>query len=515
VNTEHAAYAAVQRNDRMSDNTADCVAVSAADSGLPGGAVTDAADSPAPDGAGLNGASPDGVGAVDGATPDGVGAVPGAALDGAAPEGVGVALGAVPPESGPPVVAPAAGGHRVTYRDIFAVRAYRYLFWANLLSQSGDQLTKVALAALVLQRTGSATLTAITYAVTYLPWVLGGPLLSTYADRLPRRQVLVACDAARVGLVLLLATPNMPTPALIAVLFGANLLASPFNAAQAALMPELLAGERYVVANGLDGIVRQVAQVGGFALGGVAVWALTPAGALFADAGTFAASALLVLRGVPAVPAALRREDGERQSLLRDMLDGARVVFDDRRLRAYVLMFWAAASFTFAYEAIAMPYAAQFAGGPRTGGLLLAAGPLGETLGIIFLGRVVSARIRMRLLLPLAVLSTAALIPTLIVRSLPLVLLLLVLAGFGVAFNIPLNSLFGRAVPSQYRGRAFGLAGAGMSLSYGLTMLAAGAATDLPAITPGTVIGCSGIIGTALVLTLTRIWPRDDFHRGR
>ncbi len=406
------------------------------------------------------------------------------------------------------------GGRAATYREVFGVRAYRHLFFASLLSQSGDQLTKVALAWLVLARTGSTLLTAITYAITYLPWVLGGPLLSAYADRLPRRRVLVSCDVARVVLVLLLAVPHTPTAVLIGLLFFSNLLASPFNAAQAALMPELLAGDRYTVANGLDAMVRQIAQVGGFALGGVVVWALSPTGALLADAATFAASALLILRGVPAIRAALHRDADGRQSLLRDSFDGARAVFGDPRLRAYVLLFWAAAGFGFAYEGIAVPYAGAFGGGARTAGLLLAAGPLGQTIGILVLGRILPPHIRMRLLLPLAVISTAALIPLLAIRSLPAALVLLTLAGIGAAFNVPLNSLFGRAVPTEYRGRAFGLAGAGLSLSYGVTMLAAGAIADLPHISPGAVIGGSGIIGTAVVLALTRLWPRDDFHRG-
>jgi MFS family permease len=406
------------------------------------------------------------------------------------------------------------GGRAATYREVFGVRAYRHLFAANVLSQSGDQLTKVALASLVLARTGSAMLTAITYAITYLPWVVGGPLLSAYADRLPRRRVLVSCDAARVALVLLLAVPHTPTAVLLVLLFSSKVLGSPFNAAPAALIPELLTGDRYVVANGLDAIVRQVAQVGGFVLGGVVVWALSPAGALLADAATFAASGILILRGVPAVSAAARRPAEGRHSLLRDSLDGARVVFGDPRLRAYVLLFWAAVSFTFAYEAIAVPYAGQFGGGARTAGLLLAAGPLGQTIGILVLGRVLPPRIRMRLLLPLAVLSTAVLIPIPALRSLPAVLAVLTVAGFASAFNVPLNSLFGRAVPTEYRGRAFGLVGAGVSLSYGITMLAAGAVADLPRVSPGAVIGGSGVIGTVLVLALTRLWPRYDFDRG-
>ena len=53
------------------------------------------------------------------------------------------------------------------------------------LSVAGDQLARIAVAWIVFSRTGSTTLTGISYAVTYLPWLVGGPLLSVYADRLP------------------------------------------------------------------------------------------------------------------------------------------------------------------------------------------------------------------------------------------------------------------------------------------------------------------------------------------
>jgi MFS family permease len=406
------------------------------------------------------------------------------------------------------LVPPLAAG-RVRYRDVFAVRPYRYLFTANLLSQSGDQLTKVAMSALVLARTGSTLLAATAYAVTYLPLIIGGPLLSAYADRLPRRRVLLACDICRAVLVLSLITPHLPTTVLFVVLFAANLFGSPFNAAQAALMPELLPGDRYALANGLDTIVRQVAQVGGFAAGGIVVWALSPEGALVVDAATFAASAFLVFCGLPPAPAAADRRNGARRSALADSIDAARYVLGDHRLRAYVLLFWVASSCTFAYEAIAIPFAHELGGGPRTAGVLLAIGPLGQVLGIFVLGRM-NPRSRMRILLPMAVLSVAALIPVLAADALPAVLACIGIAGVGSAFQQPLNTLFGRAVPDEYRGRAFGLVMSGLALSYAITMLTAGAVAGNPHIGERVVVGTFGAIGTAAVLALTKLWPRDD-----
>ena len=37
----------------------------------------------------------------------------------------------------------------------------------------------------------------MTFAIGNLPWLLGGPLLSAFADRLPRHRVLITADAIR------------------------------------------------------------------------------------------------------------------------------------------------------------------------------------------------------------------------------------------------------------------------------------------------------------------------------
>ena len=56
-----------------------------------------------------------------------------------------------------------------SYRAVFAVGEFRVLYAAQVLSVVGDQLSRVALSVLVFERTASAGLTALTYALTYLP----------------------------------------------------------------------------------------------------------------------------------------------------------------------------------------------------------------------------------------------------------------------------------------------------------------------------------------------------------
>ena len=89
----------------------------------------------------------------------------------------------------------AAPARPATFREVFGVREWRALFATFLLSTIGDELARVALTVLVYARTGSPLLSALAFAISYVPWVLGGPVLSALADRLPRHRVLIGTDA--------------------------------------------------------------------------------------------------------------------------------------------------------------------------------------------------------------------------------------------------------------------------------------------------------------------------------
>lgn len=66
---------------------------------------------------------------------------------------------------------------------------FRALWTAYALSVAGDQLAAVGLSVLVFDRTGSPAWAAATYAMTFLPDLTGGALLSGLADRFPRRRI--------------------------------------------------------------------------------------------------------------------------------------------------------------------------------------------------------------------------------------------------------------------------------------------------------------------------------------
>jgi hypothetical protein len=101
----------------------------------------------------------------------------------------------------------------------------------------------------------------------------------------------------------------MPLGLLWALIGMLSLAAGPFKAAQLAILPQILEGDRYTAGLAFRQMSSQFAQVGGFAAGGFLVAGLTAQGALLFNGATFLVSAVLVTVGVRARPAA--RHDHE------------------------------------------------------------------------------------------------------------------------------------------------------------------------------------------------------------
>lgn len=396
--------------------------------------------------------------------------------------------------------------HKTTYREVFAVGEYRALFAAEVLSVAGDQFARVALTVLVFERTASAGLAALTYALTFLPDLLGGPLLSGLADRYPRRRVMIVSDLGSAGLVALMAVPGVPFWTLCGLLVAVQLLNAPFGAARAATLPAVLEGDRYVLGSAIHNTTAQIAQVLGFATGGALVAWLGPSQALLLDAATFVASAMLVRFGVRArpLPAGLREGTGPQgTSWWGSLGEGTRLVCWDPQLRSLVALA-CVAGFYITAEGLAVPYAQHIGGGAVAAGLLLAAMPSGTVVGMLILGRLVPPQARLRLLGPMAVAACAPLTLCAFRPGLLVTFVLWAVAGAASAYHMAANAAFVLAVPDHGRGQAFGLAVTALRLAQGLGVLGAGMAAEYSP--PGQVLAIAGILGMLVAATAGRAW---------
>lgn len=388
---------------------------------------------------------------------------------------------------------------KVSFGSLLAHGEFRALWIAGAQSSVGDQLARVALSVLVYARTGSGLATAATYALTFLPALAGGLLLSWLADRCPRKGLLIVCDLARAGLFLAMALPGVNLWLLCTLLTIAVLIGAPFKAAEPAVVADLFTGDRYTAAIGLRTATGQTAQLVGFAFGGLVVAAVGARYALAVDAGTFAASAALIAVGLRAHPAAAPPATRG----IAQLRAGFAAVSTDRSLRALLGLSWLAGWWVVP-EGLAAPYAAGHGGGAVAVGLLLAASPIGSVIGALVFSRWVTPRLRPRLL---GVLPAAAGLPLAACAADPGVLVAGVLwgaSGFFVAYQVLVVGEFVKRVPKAVRGQAIGIAGSGLLAAQGAGLLIGGAVESAWAVAPA--IAITGVAGSLLAVPLAHMW---------
>ncbi|WP_224386529.1 MFS transporter [Pseudonocardia sp. ICBG1293] len=410
-------------------------------------------------------------------------------------------------------------------RGPFSVPDFRALWTAEVLSVAGDQVARVALTVLVLNETGSVAWSAGVYALTFLPALLGGLLLGHLADRWPRRRLLIGTDLLRAGLVVAMAVPGPGLPVLAVLLILIVLLGGPHTAARSALLPDLLSGDLLARGLALRQVSVQIAQVVGFAGGGLLVATLTPRGALLVDAATFVLSAVVVAIGVrsphasvaagPAAdpgapvaepgsaPATPVRWTARSGAWWRSALGGLPVVFGHPRRRSLALVAWMLGIFVLP-EALAAAYAVGIGAGPAATGLLMAADPAGSAVGALVVAYLLPARLRERGIVPLAVGAALPLALTPLAAGLWQAVALWAVSGAcATACLIAAQSGFARATPSAVRGSAVGVAASGLVASQGVAVFAGGILAEWTA--PATALGVFGAVGIVLALATVRM----------
>lgn len=179
--------------------------------------------------------------------------------------------------------------------NLFTFRDYRNLWISNLLVTIGASAFPIALAVTVLDAGGTTTTLGLILASRVLSSVILAPVGGVWADRLPRKLVMIGADIYRailmIGLIFV-ATPNVPAWGLAVLVFAMGAGEAFGFPASGAILPSVLPPEKLPAGNVLRSIGVRIAQVvgpgvGGFSvaiIGGRMTFAITAA---FFVAGTF------------------------------------------------------------------------------------------------------------------------------------------------------------------------------------------------------------------------------------
>ncbi|MBO1336260.1 MFS transporter [Streptomyces sp. VRA16 Mangrove soil] len=402
-----------------------------------------------------------------------------------------------------------AAAERPRYTDLFRVSEFRAVFLAHAASLFGVVVAEISLSVLIYRLSGSPLLSALTFSLGFMPYAVGGTLLSGIADRWPPRRVLVGCDLLCAACAALMALPLTPVAALLALRCAIALVSPVFNGTRMATLTDVLGdGDLFVLGRSLLRIVSQSSVLGGLALGGVLLTVVTPRGALVITVVTFLSSATLLRLGTRSRPARARA----REALVRASLCGAGRMFADRRMRVLVLLLWVPPMFSVIPEVLAAAYADEIGVGTAGVGLLMCAMAVGTVGSELFAGSVLTPATRSRIALPLV---CATLLPLLGYAARPgliATLLILLLAGAGFAYTLGVDRWFVDAIPEELRGRVMTLHSAGLMTVQGIGAALGGAAAEAFGVA-ATVAG-AGALGTACCAALAREASRANRPKG-
>ena len=271
-------------------------------------------------------------------------------------------------------------------------RNFRLLYIGQTISQLGDWFNAVAVYALLLDLTGSATAVAWMMIVQFLPVAIFGPLAGVIVDRVNRRRLMIATDLVRGALIFTLLLIRRPDQVWIAYVVMAVAVGAQafFEPARTATIPNVTAPQDLLAANALSSATWSAMLALGASIGGL-VTALAGRNVAFVvNALSFFASAFFIARTrYDATPAPAPKPEGWLALTgISDLVEGVRYV----RQRSHVaaLMFvkagWGLAGGVLLLLTIFGQRVFPLAGGSAAGiGVLYAARGVGAGLGPIAL----------------------------------------------------------------------------------------------------------------------------------
>lgn len=201
-----------------------------------------------------------------------------------------------------------------SYRRALRNRDFRLLTGALTQSAMGDWAYNVALIVYVYNQTHSAAWVSAGTLCRMVPSFFASPYGGVIAERFERIHVMVSADLLRfctmLGLTVIAATHTAAWVALLVA--GLNsVIATTYNPATAAMVPQLLGEEDLAAGNALLETINNIAIIAGPAVGAIVLALGSPAVVMGIDSVTFLISAALVSRvGARSVPTDVTRDGG-------------------------------------------------------------------------------------------------------------------------------------------------------------------------------------------------------------
>ena len=341
---------------------------------------------------------------------------------------------------------------------LFSYSAYRNLLLSSILTVIAMSAFPIALAVTILDAGGSASTLGLILAARVLSGVLLAPVGGVWADRLPRKTILILADGFRaiMGSIVIFINPeniSMWILGAIVVLMGvSDAFGGP---AAGAIIPSILPDHLLPAGNVVRGIALKGSAIAGPGVAGIIVVSLGTHATYIATSIFFLLGAVLLLRideGPRVAPV------GKESRFIHEVREGLRVVWYYKWIAAMILMASFQLMMVVGVENVLLPVITKRDFG--TASVFATSAALFSAGGAISAVICIKAKVKNPGLVSVVVWGLFILAP--LVLAFPSSKELIFLAYFAAGFSVgPWEAFWStqvqREVPAEYQGRVFSI----------------------------------------------------------
>jgi len=350
---------------------------------------------------------------------------------------------------------------------VFRQRNFALLWFAGLISITGDWTLSVALPFYVYQMTGSALATGLMFMARTLPGVLFGSIAGVFVDRWDRKWTMVVVNVFATLLILLLLMVKSVTWLWVVYLvaFIESSIMQFFAPAEKAFLPCLVAEKHLATANSLNTLNGSLGMFIGSAIGGVLMGLTGLISVILFDCASylFAGAMIFLILWSPDLTSKKAETTNAFKAwtdLWREWLNGLILVKQSRPITTIFVAAAIAMSGEGIIQALLILFVKLLKGGAMEFGLLLTLRGLGGLLGGFIFGQI-GATVQPHRIFPWTLVGIGLLLlfmfnnPVLIIT-----LIVLCLTGIlAVGASVTSTTILQNSVSNTYLGRIFGIMG--------------------------------------------------------
>lgn len=335
------------------------------------------------------------------------------------------------------------------------------LLLGQSISRLGDSAHHIALMWFILEKTGSSAVMGTLSALAYIPSLILGPLAGVVADRYSRKKIIVLFDFNRGIIVSILAflffTKGLTIPEIFVLTVLLSISSAFFNPCIPSSLPEMVDADNLPRANSLFSIAGRVTEVLGPSVGGI-VYKILSAGWLF----TFNAISFFIAAIFSIFIRIPQRYQEGKMNVALDIKEVFLKIKEDKELMALGIT---AAILNFFYVPffVLLPVYIknylQF--DASVYGFVLGAGGIGSLIGLLIASTISPSGSGKYNLFRFSLIGQGAFcgLLALPLGRFQLMIVFFIIQLLNIFVNIYLTTTFQLMIPSQERGRFFGLLG--------------------------------------------------------